>query len=79
MKLFKKLSTEEEKFLHQITDVEIRKRVRKQLKNEYGCIHVYEQYKLNGWEEKQKYHQNKLDKLVELIKEKPNDLPPYLY
>ena len=79
MKRSKKLSTEEEKLLHQITDVEIRKKIRKRLKNEHGCIRFVGKYKLDGWEEDLKYHQNKLDKLVELIKEKPNNLPLYLY
>ena len=58
MKRSKKLSTEEEKLLHQITDVEIRKKIRKRLKNEHGCIRVHEIFKLDGWKEERKYHKN---------------------
>ena len=69
------LPKEQEKLLQQINDVKVRKSYRKKLKNEHGCIRVHEITKLDGWEEQQKYHKNKLDKLIELIKEKPTDLP----
>ena len=77
----KKLKIEEEKLLQTIKDIPVRKLYRRNLRHAYTLMDIHESSKTwnVNWRAEIQEQKDRLERYLNLIKEKPNDLPTELH